>query len=261
MLRKLALSPLSEMFNGRHSKIKFEFALANFLSGVVASGFWPGCHGLDPTAPTFSRRMLQVPLAKSTSLLRSSGSELSSTVRASNDFSSVSFSFTRVSNDLSSDATLCADSSSVSNASLSSCPARMTSTSGITSKSPTINVPAITISLRCLDSQNLRRACSIMTALLFDTTRSIRQFELELEAEVGGVPVVTLPHAGAVQGGLIDVWHLFQIADEAVRAFVGIASTGERSGRTVADRHSIEPNVGRHALADMTEDLLPVGLR
>jgi hypothetical protein len=39
MLRKLALLPLSERFTGRHSKMKFEFASAGLLSGVVASGF------------------------------------------------------------------------------------------------------------------------------------------------------------------------------------------------------------------------------
>src|SRR5258705_8564687 len=207
MLRKLALLPLSDRFTGRHSRMKFEFASADFLSGVVASGFWPGCQGRDPTPPTFSRRMLQVvSLAKSTSLPRRRGNDESSTVCPSNDFSWASFSLTRASNGLRSEATLCADSSSVSNASFSSRPARITSTSGITSKSPTINVPAMTISLRCLDSQNLRRACSIMTAFLLATTRSLCQGELQ--REIGGGPCGTLADAGAFQGDFSDVWNL-----------------------------------------------------
>src|SRR4051794_37241946 len=203
--------------------------------------------------------MLQVPFAKSTSLLRSSGNELSSTVRPSNVFSSASFSFTRVSNGLRSEATLCADSSSVSNASFSSRPARMRSTSGITSKSPTINVPAITISLRCLDSQNLRRACSIMTAFLLATTRSFCQGELQ--REIGGGACGTLADAGAFQGDFSDIWHLLQVSDETIDAFVGVASTGERGGQTIANRKAVEPHVIRHTLTNVTKDLLPVWLR
>src|SRR6476620_8313959 len=211
MLRKLARVPLSERFTGRHSRTKFEFASDGFFSGVVASGFWPGCHGRDATPPTFSRRMLQVvSLAKSTSLLRRRGNVESSTVRPSNDFSWASFSVTLVSNGLRSEATLCADSSSVSNASFSSRPARIESTSGITSKSPTINVPAMTISLRCLDSQNLRRACSIMMTLLLSATRSVCQSELQ--REIGGGTCGTLADAGAFQGDFSDVRHLLQVA-------------------------------------------------
>src|SRR5689334_6793687 len=135
----------------------------------------------------------------------------------------------------------------------------MTSTSGITSKSPTIIVPPITISLRCLDSQNLRRSCSIMTVLLFATTGSVCQ--RELERKVGGWARGTLADAGAFQSDFSDVWHLLQIANEAVDALIRIASTCQRRGLPIANTHPIEPDIIRHALANMAKDLLPVLLR
>src|SRR4029078_6008730 len=134
----------------------------------------------------------------------------------------------------------------------------MTSTNGITSKSPTIIVPPVTISLRCLDSQNLRRACSIMMALLLATNGTVCQ--RQLKRKVCGRTRGTLTDACAFQSYLCDVWHLLQVTHEAIDAFVGVASTCQHRRLTVADRQSIQPHIVRHALANMTQDLLPARL-
>src|SRR4051812_25612488 len=207
MLRSATVEPLSDRFTGLHSNIQFELASAVFLSGIVESGFWPGCHSREDTPPTLILRMLQVvSLAKSMSWLRSLGNVESSTVRASSDLNSVSFSLTRRSNALSSEATFRAESSSLSNASFSSPPARIESTSGITSKSPTTNVTPVTISLRCLDSQNLRRACSIMMGLLLITTGNVCERKLKREVSRGSGR--TLTDAGAFQSYFSDIRYL-----------------------------------------------------